>query len=330
VLELLQNLRQRAGGQGVAAFIQNLRQAGRGKRAVMQEASPQAPAPRAYGVAAQNFIDKVKTKFNVANPEVQKLMEFVCDTNPITKNTPVHERLYMIALGECEILNTTRYVSEQWIKMMKMEKIRDHFDPICPKPSCCKATDLVNIGLLCPGGGIAKPLCNTATCKWDYDCTHKTLLLDSKSEDPVAANAFSEDIDFSAFLDEEASFATIAKSDFGGRIGSDSDRFASVSDSSDSDSFAFDSSGDQFFEGAEKAEAEEQFFEGAEKAETEEQFFEGAEDAQSDVSNSLSDQLLSSDSGSRTMGILAVVVIALPFIAILLLLGIVIRMARRN
>jgi len=81
----------------------------------------------------------------------------------------------MAAIGECALLGHEKHVNDRWIKVMKMEHMAKAFIPICPKKSCCNVTEMVSTALLCPGGGIATPVCNGA-CVWKYDCTNKTVV----------------------------------------------------------------------------------------------------------------------------------------------------------
>jgi len=131
---------------------------------------------RTYGIVAQDLINQVRKKFKVSHPRVQELIESICDTNPITKLAPAVDRIWMVALGECEILGTERHVNAKWIKLMRMENHTEAFKPICPPRSCCKSADMVSPSMLCSGGGVARPICNTNTCQWSYDCGNKTVL----------------------------------------------------------------------------------------------------------------------------------------------------------
>jgi len=117
----------------------------------------------------------------------------------------------MIALGECEVLGTERHVTDKWIKIMKMEKDAKHFLPICPKKSCCDPSEMVNIGLLCSGGGIAKPVCQP-NCNWTYDCTQRTFLPGENETvvPPTGAKAFGDESELdhvSANSDSDFEFA---------------------------------------------------------------------------------------------------------------------------
>jgi len=289
------------GGGGIAGRVAGILGAflgGRGNKRSLEQTdvaptigiTPTRPiSNRGYGTVAENLINQVQKHFQVTNPEVQQLIESICDANPITKLAPTTERLYMVALGECELIGTESHVSEQWIRLHHMQHKRHVFEPICPKKSCCNVSEMVNIGLLCPGGGVAHPVCGT-NCKWSYDCKNKTIIdRQPTAQPPVAATAHSDDDFFSAFLEEEnalESNAARASSDF-------SENFAMVVDPLDTVGY--------------QAEAQ---------AETENSFFARFSS--------------NADGTSKTLGVLTIVVIALPVVAITILLVIVVRMARHQ
>jgi len=193
-------------GQGAAGGLMGrfdiLRQLlrNRGQKRNAEQNPTGTPVVRGYGVRAQGLIDQVNKKFPVSDPRVQILIESICDSNPITKLAPVEEKIFMAALGECEVTGTDHHVNERWIRAMKMENRRHIFDPICPKKSCCNATEMISTALLCPGGGIAAPICSANNCSWSYDCSHKTKLEISEVPSRLSTNAANAD-DASEFGD---------------------------------------------------------------------------------------------------------------------------------
>jgi len=90
-------------------------------------------------------------------------------------------------MAECYTHNKTKVVSESFIVKNHLEYKRQRFTPLCPPPSCCTTAGLLDGKILCTGGGLGKPACDTTTCTWIFDCSNPKMLDHSTiMETPIA------------------------------------------------------------------------------------------------------------------------------------------------
>jgi len=108
-----------------------------------------------------------------ANPQMEKLGSSVCEHNPMTKFAHAKAKLLMLTYVEAEMDGCRKRASDRWIKITKMNVTA--FQPPCRGAQCCKVADMVSDQMVCDGGGVAFPTCDTTTCKWKYDCASATF-----------------------------------------------------------------------------------------------------------------------------------------------------------
>jgi len=76
----------------------------------------------------------------------------------------------LLALDECESTGRKDHATDEWIKKMGMENMKQIFDPICPKPDCCVPSELVCAQMICTDNSEASASCDPKTCKWSFNC----------------------------------------------------------------------------------------------------------------------------------------------------------------
>jgi len=108
-----------------------------------------------------------------SNAKFQKLATSVCFENPITKNAHPISKVRMLTYAEAEMTGCKKRASPEWIKMTGMST--KAFEPPCKGSACCNVSEIVSTNILCDGGGVGTPSCNTSTCTWSYDCTNATI-----------------------------------------------------------------------------------------------------------------------------------------------------------
>jgi len=100
--------------------------------------------------------------------EIQKI---VFEEHAQLSQAPLQIQFLVAAIAECYTHNKSIVVSDSFISKNHLEHKRDRFTPVCPPPSCCTTAGLLDGNILCPGGGLGMPVCNTSSCTWNFDCT---------------------------------------------------------------------------------------------------------------------------------------------------------------